>query len=93
LEPDIIHIPSDLIAAYNPNALGDLTGDKANSSVFDNTKIKRFVPDFHCEVSWAEGVRRSLAWFQTDPARQTIDAAMNHTWDTIIAAYQRAFPT
>jgi nucleoside-diphosphate-sugar epimerase len=92
IEPHIVHIPSDLIAAYNPNAIGDLIGDKINSSVFDNRKIKRFVPDFACEVPWAEGVRRAIAWHAADPARQTIDAAMNRTWDTTIAAYERAFP-
>jgi nucleoside-diphosphate-sugar epimerase len=88
----VAHISSDLIAAYNPSAIGDLIGDKNNSSVFDNSKIKRYVPDFSCEVSWAEGVRRSIAWFEADPARQTIDAGMNRTWDTIIAAYESAFP-
>jgi nucleoside-diphosphate-sugar epimerase len=92
VEPQIVHVPSDLIVAYNSNALGDLIGDKVNSSVFDNRKIKRFVPDFSCEVTWAEGVRRAIAWHEADPARQTIDAAMNQTWDTILAAYGRAFP-
>jgi nucleoside-diphosphate-sugar epimerase len=92
VEPSFVHVSSDLIAAYNPAAVGDLIGDKNNSSVFDNTKIKRFVPEFKCEVSWAQGVRRSLAWFDADPARQTIDPAMNRTWDTILTAYQRAFP-
>ena len=92
LDPDLIPIPSDLIAAYNPGAVGDLIGDKANSMVFDNRKIKHFVPDFQCEVSWAAGVRRSIAWHEANPARQTIDTEMNRTWDTIIAAYQRAFP-
>jgi nucleoside-diphosphate-sugar epimerase len=92
VEANIAHISSDLIAAYKPGALGDLTGDKINSQVFDNSKIKRFVPDFDCEVSWAEGVRRSLAWFDADTARQTIDAGLNQTWDTILAAYERAFP-
>jgi len=88
----MIHIPSDLIAAYHPGAVGDLIGDKANSSVFDNSKIKRFVPDFHCEVPWADGVRRALAWFEADPARRTIDANMNALWDRIITAYERALP-
>jgi nucleoside-diphosphate-sugar epimerase len=45
VEPDIIHIPSDLIVAYDPDALGSLIGDKANSAVFDNRKIKHLVPD------------------------------------------------
>ena len=67
-------------------------GDKANSEVFDNSKIKRFVPDYLCEVPWADGVRRSLAWFETNPEFQTIDHAMNSTWDRMITSYEQAFP-
>jgi nucleoside-diphosphate-sugar epimerase len=92
LEPNMIHIPSDLIAMYHPHSLGSLVGDKANSVVFDNGKIKRFVPEYSCEIDWAEGVRRSLAWFEAHPEFQTIDGAMNAVWDRIIAAYERAFP-
>jgi len=92
LKPNVIHIPSDLIAMYDPQALGSLIGDKANSVVFDNSKIKRFVPDYACEVKWAEGVRRSLAWFEAHPEYQTIDHEMNSIWNRIIAAYERAFP-
>jgi nucleoside-diphosphate-sugar epimerase len=92
LEPNIVHIPSDLIAMYDPESLGSLVGDKANSEVFDNSKIKRFVPDYRCEVSWAEGVRRSLAWFEEHTGFQTIDHESNLLWDRIITAYERAFP-
>ncbi|RPJ21947.1 MAG: SDR family oxidoreductase [Chloroflexi bacterium] len=92
LEPRLIHIPSDLIAAYHPDSLGSLVGDKSNSVVFDNSKIKRFVLDYSCEVNWAEGVRRSLAWFEAHPEFQTIDHEMNSLWDQIISAYERAFP-
>lgn len=92
VEADIVHVPSDLIAAYDPHAFGSLIGDKANSVVFDNRKIKRFVPEFQCRVTWAEGVRRSLAWFEADPARRTIDEDANRHWDMILAAYLPAFP-
>lgn len=92
VEPNVIHIPSDLIVAYDPGKLGTLIGDKINSAVFDNNKIKRFVPDFNCEVRWAEGVRRSLRWFEDDASRRTIDAEMNAMWDRIIAGYEKAFP-
>lgn len=92
VEPEIVHIPSRLIAAYDPEAYGSLIGDKAHSAVFDNTKIKQFVPDFVAAVPWFEGVRRALAWFEADPARQVIDRAANERWDAIIAAYMRAFP-
>jgi nucleoside-diphosphate-sugar epimerase len=92
LEPNLIHIPSDLMAMYDPHALGSLIGDKANSVVFDNSKIKRFVPDYSCEVEWAEGIRRSLDWFDSHPEFQTVDHEMNSLWDQIIVSYERAFP-
>ncbi|MCX6019631.1 MAG: SDR family oxidoreductase [Chloroflexi bacterium] len=92
VEPNFVHVPSDLIAAYDPSAGAGLIGDKAHSVVFDNSKIKRAVPDFVCNVSWSEGVRRSLAWFEADPVRQTIDAAANSLWDRILEGYARAWP-
>jgi nucleoside-diphosphate-sugar epimerase len=92
LEPNLIHIPSDLIAMYDPDSLGSLIGDKANSVVFDNSKIKRFVPDYSCEVNWAEGVRRCLAWFEEHPEFQTLDHEIDAVWDRIIASYKRSFP-
>jgi len=92
LAPNVIHISSDLIASYWPEALGSLIGDKSNSVVFDNSKIKRYVPDYMCEVNWAEGIRRSLAWFEAHPEFQTIDHTLNDLWDQIILSYERAFP-
>ncbi|HTX90874.1 MAG TPA: SDR family oxidoreductase [Anaerolineales bacterium] len=92
LDPEIVHIPSDLIAAYDPEAFGSLIGDKINSAVFDNRKIKKLVPDFTCTVPWSDGLRRSLAWFDADPVRRTIDEKANATWDKILAAYGKAFP-
>jgi nucleoside-diphosphate-sugar epimerase len=91
LEPNVIHLPSDFIAQFDEHAIGSLIGDKSNSVAFDNSKIKRFVPDYHCEVKWSEGVRRSLAWFEAHPEFQTIDHAAVQLWDEIIRAYQRAF--
>ena len=90
--PNLVHIPSDLIAAYDPSSYGSLIGDKIYSVVFDNGKIKRFVPDFMATVPWCEGVRRSLAWFGADPSRQTLDHDAEQMWDRIIAAYKRAWP-
>jgi nucleoside-diphosphate-sugar epimerase len=90
LEPNVIHIPSDFIARFDEEAVGSLIGDKSNSVVFDNSKIKRFVPDFHCEVDWAKGLRRSLAWFEAHPEFQTVDHDANAMWDRIIAVYERA---
>jgi nucleoside-diphosphate-sugar epimerase len=92
LEPSLIHISSDLIAAYWPHAYGSLIGDKSNSVVFDNSRIKSLVPDYHCEVNWAEGLRRVLAWYDAHPQFKTVDAEFDALCDRIIAGYQRAFP-
>jgi nucleoside-diphosphate-sugar epimerase len=92
LEPNVVHISSEMVIKYDPDKLGTLLGDKVNSVVFDNSKIKQFVPDFSCEVNWSEGLRRSLAWFESHIEFQTIDKEMNDQWNSIIAAYDKAFP-
>jgi len=89
---NVVHIASDLIARYDEHARGSLIGDKVNSAVFDNSKIKRFVPEFAPKIPWVEGVRRTIAWFEADLARQTIDDDSNQLWDKVIKAYERAYP-
>ena len=84
-----VHIASELLAEYDPELVGSLIGDKVNSVVFDNTKIRSLVPEFKCTVPWAEGVRRSIAWFEADPSRQTVDEQANQLWDRIIHNYNR----
>ncbi len=92
VEPRIVHIPSDLLSAYIPRMEGSLIGDKINSVVFDNSKIKRFVPDFRCEVTWAEGVRKSVRWHEKAPERLVIDKDADMLYDRIISSYQKVFP-
>jgi len=89
VEPQLIHIPSDFIGACLPDALGGLVGDKAVSVVFDNTKIKRFVPGYCATTPFWQGVRRTVAWFDADPARRQIDDAANATWDKLIEGYEK----
>jgi nucleoside-diphosphate-sugar epimerase len=87
-EAHIVHIASDFLGACNPDEIGSLTGDKASSVVFDNSKIKRFVPDYCATVPFAQGIQRTIDWFDADPARQIIDHEANAKWDTIIDAYE-----
>ncbi len=93
IAPNLIHISSDLLAMWNDHYTGSLIGDKINSVVFDNSKIKLFVPEFDCKVPWAEGVKRTIAWFDADKARQIINPEADQKWDAIISAYESAYPT
>jgi nucleoside-diphosphate-sugar epimerase len=87
--PNFVHIPSDFLIACVPGVEGTLLGDKAVSAVFDNTKIKRFVPSFATRTIFAHGIRRTITWFDADPARKQIDDATNQRWDKLTAAYKR----
>jgi nucleoside-diphosphate-sugar epimerase len=87
VEARIVHIASDFLGACNPDEIGSLTGDKSSSVVFDNSKIKRFVPDYCSTVPFAEGIQRTIDWFDADPARRVIDEKANAEWDTIIDSY------
>jgi len=87
VQANIVHIPSDFIAEAAPQLAGSLLGDKTWSAVFDNSKIKSFVPDFHAEIPFREGARRALAWFSADESRRCVDDAVNAEMDRILAAY------
>lgn len=89
VEPRLVHIPSDFIIACLPDQRGRLLGDKAVSVVFDNSKIKRFVPGYCATTTFAQGILQSLAWFAADPARKQIESAANAAWDKLITAYEK----
>ncbi len=85
---NIVHIPSDMIAQFDPNWGAGLLGDKAHSMVFDNSKIKRIVPDFAATIPFAQGAAEIMAYYDGDPARQVVDPERDALMDRIIAAYE-----
>ncbi len=91
VEPNIIHIPSDLINHYAPNIGAGLLGDKSTSVVFDNSKIKKFVPEFECTVKYKEGITRSIEWIESHPKYCGTDHENNAAIDKIISMYESAF--
>jgi nucleoside-diphosphate-sugar epimerase len=87
VKANIIHIPSDFIISVAPEMKGGLLGDKAWSVVFDNSKIKSFVPDFQAIIPFNEGMDRALNWFASDTKRQRIDEEVNQEMDLIIQKF------
>jgi len=92
VQPELVHIPSDLIAAYDPIWGESLLGDKAHSFILDNSKIKRVVPDFVCSTPFSRGAEEIISWHRADPARQKVDEHFNAICDRILAAYAKAWP-
>jgi len=91
VEARIVHVPSDLIAKIDRGRGDSLIGDKAYSTIFDNSKIKRFVPEFQATIPFKEGIRRTVEWFEADPSRMRIVPEKNQLIDRILAAYEPVF--
>ncbi len=89
VEARVVHIPSDFIVKVVPEKTGSLIGDKTWSTVFDNTKIKTWVPGFQCVIPFREGVRRTLAGFEANPERRQVDQSVNKELDAILEAWER----
>lgn len=85
--PNLVHISSDFLAACNPELLGSLLGDKANSVVFDNTKIKMLVPGFCARVRFDQGVRQSVEYVTSHPECRVPDPDFDAWCDRVIAAH------
>lgn len=81
VEPDLVHVPGDLIARLDPERGAGYLGDKCHSMVLDNSKIKQIAPGWTPQVSLAEGARELIDWFDADPARRQLDAGIDALHD------------
>ena len=73
VSPNIVHITSDDIIKHYPEYEGTLLGDKSNSAIFDNSKIKRFVPEFNAVIPFEEGARQVIGYMNERPELQIVD--------------------
>jgi len=86
-KPKFIHISSDFINDIEPEWGAALLGDKARSVVFDNSKIKSLVPGWQAEVSFEDGIRESIKWFEEKKERMQIDLEAEQKINFIIEKY------
>lgn len=91
-ELKMVHVPSDLIAAYDPDWGAGLLGDKSHSMIFDNSKIKRLVPDFCATIPFARGAEEIMTWYDADPARQKVNEKMDRTMDLLVEKMESVLP-
>jgi nucleoside-diphosphate-sugar epimerase len=79
--PRIVHVPSTIIAKEHPDWGAGLLGDKTHSVIFDNTKIKRFVPGFTCTIPFVQGAQEIVDFYEQnpkfEPINQTVDQLMD----------------
>jgi len=91
--PNFVHIPSGFIAKIDPDFGGpSLLGDKMHSVIFDNSKIKRFVPEFKATISFRDGLAMTREWYDADPKRKESSPwalKVEDALDRVLAAWTR----
>lgn len=84
-EPDLVHVASDTIAAFAPDLGPTLIGDKAHSMLFDSSKVTALVPEFRTTITFDEGARRILDFYDAHTGEQQADARLDALFDRMAA--------
>jgi nucleoside-diphosphate-sugar epimerase len=84
-DPDFVHVASEAIAAFAPDLGPGLLGDKAHSVVFDSGKVTALVPEFRTTITFDEGARRIVEYYDAHPDEQKADADLDARFDRISA--------
>ena len=85
------YVPSDFLAKCSKyDFTGSLTGDKSNTVVFDNTKIKRLVPGFTAKIRYDQGVRWTIDNVLANKELQREDPEFDEWCDKVIIALDKA---
>jgi len=85
VESHLVHVPADMIAKYDAEWGASLLGDKAHSMIFDNSKIRRLVPEFRPAIPFWQGAQEIIAWYDANPSQQVIDPLVDRVQDQLIA--------
>ena len=78
----------DALAPEGYDLEGNLTGDKAVCVVFDCSKLKRAVPEFHTGIRFAQGCRAALKHILAHPELQEEDPEFDQWCDKVISTLE-----
>lgn len=59
---EVVHVPTDTLIEYSEMWLGPIRGDKANSVVFDNSKVSEAVGGWQCEIGLPQGLAKAATF-------------------------------
>jgi nucleoside-diphosphate-sugar epimerase len=86
-KPDILHVTSEQIISIAPEYSGGLLGDKSYSLVYDNSKLKKLAPDYHAVISFEEGIKESVSWYDKNPHMCSTDDDFDLLCDRIVSRF------
>lgn len=85
----IVGVPSDVIARFDKEMGASLLGDKTHCMLFDNSKIKKLVPEFNCKISFTQGAKEIVSWYKENSEFQIIDKRIDQLFDDILKYHNR----
>jgi nucleoside-diphosphate-sugar epimerase len=88
----LLHLPSDFLPVVAPDWFWSdlIVGDLQHSVIFDNAKIRRFVPAFRPTITWSEGARRLASWRAGHPEATRPDATTDAVLGRLVQAQHAA---
>lgn len=86
-EANICHLTVDQIATHFPAERGPLLGDKAQTALFDLSKIQAFVPSYIPQMPFEQGIAKTLAYYHSHPALMGYDLEWDQRIDKLIETY------
>ena len=84
VELKAVHAPSELIAKYSPEKGPSLIGDKMHSVIFDNTKLKRYVPTYQAIIPYRQGAQELVDFYLNHPDLIQVDPIFDKLHDDVI---------
>ena len=86
-----VHVASEFLASISDfDFTGGLLGDKANSVVFDNSKVKRLVPEYVTTVRFDQGIKETISYILSHPELQVEDPEFDQWCDKVIEVIEDA---
>ena len=87
------HVASDFLSkvgeSYGYDFTGSLLGDKSVSVAFDNSKLKRLVPQMTTNVPFHKGVRMAIDYVLSHPDKYEEDPEFDTFCDKVIAGMEK----
>ncbi len=88
VEPNIVYIPTKEILKYFPEFEGELYGDKYESAIFDNSKIKKVAPNYTSVTEYPDIVKNAINYYLSHEELQKIDHEFIKRYEKLINDYK-----
>jgi len=89
VEPRLVHISTEMLMSAAPETFLHVNQEKMYCGIFDNTKIKKDVPEFVCKYTLEGMLRKIVAWYESDESARVVNGKLDQLEDALLEKYDR----